>query len=130
MAVFRPEFEGELTLESVPDDWTTRIQRRLEEGLLAAGHRGRRTDYRVEAMETDSIAFASRGFLTREVHAYGPRVPAMFWGMISFWGVFFPWLGSAFHRRFAEKALRRILSETLSSPTAGRSAAWAKSRVT
>ena len=64
MPLFHPEFEGELTLPSVPDDFTARIQRRLEAGLLMAGYRGPRTNYHVETMDRRSITFASSGFLT------------------------------------------------------------------
>lgn len=48
----------------------------------------------------------------REVHAY-PSGPPIFWGMLGFWSLAWPWLLTAFHRGPAERALRRILHETL-----------------
>src|SRR5207249_2375643 len=55
--------------------------------------------------------------MRREVHGhtYGPT---LFWGQISFWCLLWPWLLSAFHRGPAERALQRILRETLSGPEA------------
>lgn len=38
--------------------------------------------------------------------------------MVAFFCLAWPWLLSAFHRRFAEQALRHILRETLSGPAA------------
>lgn len=43
----------------------------------------------------------------------------MFWTMVPFWAVVFPWLLTAFHKRFAEGCLRRILTETLGPSPAG-----------
>jgi hypothetical protein len=169
--LFRPEFEGELALPSIPDDFTARIQHRLEAGLLMAGYRGPRTNYRVEAMDRHSITFASSGFLThynvglnrvsvtrpgpgrlaykvsywkwtllgvahgailtlvfvalyalmpgmrRDIDAYRYG-PALFWSMVASWCLVWPWLLSAIHRKYVERALQRILRETLSTPGA------------
>ncbi len=169
MGLFDPRFSGEITFDRVPDDLTARIQRRLEQGLLVAGHRGPRTDYRVRFMDAQTITFAAHGFLTtynvglnevtvwrtgsnqvryevsywgwtllavahgallglaflalylfvpavqRDVAAYR-NGPLFFWGIVTFFCVVWPWLLSAFHRPFAERALQRILHETLSAP--------------
>ena len=168
MGLFRPRFEGQLTLDRVPEDMTTRIQHRLEQGLLMPGHRGPRTDYRVKAMDSQAITFASHGLLTtcnvglndvtvrrngpnqvqydvsywgwtllavaysallgllflalylfipqmrHDVHSY-PYGPLLFWSIVSFFCLVWPWILSALHRGPAEGALQRILRETLSS---------------
>jgi hypothetical protein len=64
VAPFVPEFEGELTLDPLPEDFATRIQRRVEGGLLTPG-RLDRADYQVTAKDRSGITFVARGFLTR-----------------------------------------------------------------
>ena len=162
---FLPEFEGDLALSAVPDDFVERIRRRIENGLLQPGSRAR-ADYRVRSSDRDSIVFGAEGFGTAyaiglnevrlsrvgrdqvhyqvsywrwtraavvhsaliglvlvamylwipgvkrdvELHAGGP---AIFWSMVGFWSLLWPWLLAAWHRGHAERALRRVLSETL-----------------
>ena len=160
-----PEFEGDLALGTVPDDFVERIRRRVESGLLQPGSRTR-ADYRVRSSDRDSIVFGAEGFSTayaiglnevrlsrvgrdqvhyqvsywrwtraavahsaliglvlaalyaslpgvrRDVSLY-PAGKVIFWSMVGFWGLVWPWLLAAWHRGFAERALRRVLSETL-----------------
>jgi hypothetical protein len=47
---------------------------------------------------------------TLEAYPYGPQA---FWTLVAFFGLIWPWALTAIHRRFADKALRRILQETL-----------------
>jgi hypothetical protein len=63
MAPFAPEFEGEMTFESLPDDFVDRIRQRVETGLLCPGLRAR-ADYRVSSSDRDAIHFEAHGFLT------------------------------------------------------------------
>ena len=163
MGLLQPEFEGEMTLDPLPEDFTARIRRRVESGLLVPGRR-ERADYEVTAGDRHSITFTARGFLTayniglnevtvsrggtnqiryqvsfwrwaraavfhgwilgavmtigyfvfpalrRDVERYGREV---YWGMIFLTCVLMPFLLSAFHKRFAERALVSILRETL-----------------
>ena len=160
-----PEFEGDLSLRAIPDDFVERVRRRVEGGLLQPGNRVR-ADYRVRSSDRDSIAFGAEGFATayaiglnevrlrrvgrdqvhyqvsfwrwtwaavvhgalmgvvltamylvmpsvrRDVGLY-PAGPAIFWCMVGFWGLLWPWILAAGHRGHAERALRRVLSETL-----------------
>jgi hypothetical protein len=175
MALFHPEFDGELTLESLPDDFTARIQRRVEVGLLVPGRRDR-ADYHVRSLDGRTITFAARGIATtyniglnevticrggrnqlqyhaeywgwtRIAVAHGavlgllfvacfllvPAVQmdiasyrlggALFWGMVAFWALVWPWILSAFHRGPAERALQRILREALREPLADQTTA-------
>ena len=166
MGLFRPRFEGQITLDRVPEDMTARIQRRVEAGLLMPGQRGPRTDYRVESMDSQAITFAAHGLLTtynvglnevtvrhggpnqvhyqvsywgwtllavaqgavlgvlflalylfvpqmrRDVHSYSFG-PLLFWSIVSFFCLAWPWILSSLHRGPAERALQRILRETL-----------------
>lgn len=171
MALFHPRFDGELTLDRVPEDMTDRIRRRVEEGLLVPGRRGPRADYRVESADSDAITFAAHGFLT--VYSIGlndvtvrrsgadrvryevsywrwtllalahgvamgliflalyllvpgvrddvtarPSGPVFFWSLVTLFCLAWPWILSALHCGPAERALRRILRETLSDPAA------------
>lgn len=168
MSLFRSEFEGELTLDPLPDDFADRIRRRVEAGLLIPGHR-ERADYQVTGGDRESVTFTARGFLTvynvglndvtvtrsgrgqvryqvsyqrwtRYAVAHGlimgavlavafllipsirpqvesfPRGAWAFWGSVAFWSLLWPWILSGLHRPHAERALRRILSETLNGP--------------
>lgn len=168
MALLRPEFEGELEVASLPDDFADRIRRRVESGLFIPGRRSR-ADYRVENVDRSGITFAAGGLLTayniglnvvnvqrvgadriryrvsywrwtriaalhgallgilflasyaffpfvrRDVASY-PHGAEIFWGMVFFWCVAWPWVLSAIHRGPAERALQRILRETLVGP--------------
>ena len=61
--LFTPEFQGQITLEDLPDDFVQRLERRIETGLLVAGQRSR-ADYRVLSSDRDGITFGAKGFLT------------------------------------------------------------------
>jgi hypothetical protein len=50
--------------------------------------------------------------LRHEIESY-PIGSTLFWGMVLFWSVAWPWLLTAFHRPFAARALERILREEL-----------------
>lgn len=41
---------------------------------------------------------------------------AIFWGMVAWWGVAWPWVMGLFHRGPAERCLRNILSEVDAAP--------------
>jgi hypothetical protein len=163
---FRPEFDGQLTLEPLPDDFAERIERRVVDGLFVPGRRDR-ADYHVTAKDRDAITFEARGFLTTwnvglnvvtvrrsgrdqiryHVSYWGwtrfavllgaglglvlatcylavphlvwdiasnPSHRPIFWAMVAFWSLLWPWLLTALHRRPVEMALQRILRETLS----------------
>ena len=166
MRLFHPMFAGQLTIDRLPDDFTARLQRRVEEGLFSPGHRGR-ANYRVRSVDANAITFQAEGLpttynvglnevsvwragpdqiqyhvsywgwtriavmhaavigialtlcylmmpaLRREVSEF-PLGPALFWGMVGFWSLAWPWILSAVHRGPAERALRRILRVTLS----------------
>ena len=63
MGPFLPVFDGELTLDPLPEDFATLIQRRVETGLLAPGHR-ERADYQVTTKDRSGLTFVSRGLPT------------------------------------------------------------------
>ena len=63
MSPFVPEFEGEITLDPVPEDFVARLARRVEAGFLSPGMRSR-ADYRVASSDRDSITIRAHGFLT------------------------------------------------------------------
>ena len=63
MGPFVPEFEGEMTFESLPEDFVDRLRQRIETGLLSPGLRTR-ADYRVTSSDRDAIRFEAHGFLT------------------------------------------------------------------
>src|SRR5215471_1781390 len=63
MRPFAPEFEGEITFETLPDDFVDRLRQRVETGLLCPGIRTR-ADYRVASSDRDAIHFEAHGFLT------------------------------------------------------------------
>ena len=63
MGAFSPAYDGVIEVGAVPDDFTDRMARRVETGLLSPGSR-RRADYFVRSRSTDAISFAARGFWT------------------------------------------------------------------
>ena len=170
MRPFAPEFEGEMTFASLPDDFVERIRQRVATGFLCPGVRAR-ADYRVDAADRDQIRIEAHGFLTSyniglneiTVRKGGPnrlRYQVRYWrwtwfavvnslvpgliivltaacypemrsayttapgglpavaGILGFFSLVWPWLLTAFHRRFAERALQRILRETLAGAPA------------
>lgn len=170
-----PQFEGHLTLDPLPEDFATRIQRRVESGLLAPGRRDR-ADYEITSKDRNGLTFVARGLpttynvglnevtvgrsganriryqvsywgWTRIAVAHGfllaaalvaafalyPPIrrdvaeyrygPPLYWGMAAFWSLLWPWMLSAFHKPHAERALRRILGETLGARPADREVA-------
>lgn len=166
-----PAFDGDLTFSTLPEDFATRIQRRVESGLLAPGSRVR-AEYEIMAKDRNGLTFVSRGLPTTynlglnevtisrsgpnriryQVFYWGwtrvalvhglllgvtmaaafalvpdvrgavasfPMGPVLFWGNVGFWSLVWPLVLSAMHRPHAERALRRILGETLGpSPAA------------
>src|SRR5437867_3873512 len=166
MNPFIPEFEGELELARIPDDFVTRVRRRVEAGLFLAGSRNR-ANYSVRSAGRDEIAFGADDFLTaynvglndvsvrrrgsgalryhakywrwtwsavahgailgtillicalvvpdmrRQVDSY-PFGAYLFGGILIFFSLLWPWLLTAFHRKYAEQALRRILTDVMS----------------
>ncbi len=168
---FVPEFQGQIRLEHLPDDFVERIARRVETGLLVPNNRTR-ANYRVLASDRDSISFAAEGFFTqynvglnrvtvrradasqldyqcvfwgwtgyalahgavmgllfvavyalsaeirREI-ATRPLGPAMFWSLVGFFSLLWPWLLAVIHRGTARQVLERILRETMASPGGG-----------
>lgn len=166
MNPFIPEFDGQLELARIPDDFIARIRKRVEEGLLLRGNR-RRANYAVRSAGSDEITFGAEDFLTaynvglndvsvrrsgahtvsyhvtfwrwtwtavahgailglvflisflfvqelrRDVAAYD-NGPLMFWGIVVFFCLLWPWILTAIHRKFAEKALQHILRDVMS----------------
>ena len=52
-----------------------------------------------------------------QAYRYGPL---LLWSHVGFWGVAWPWILTAFHKRFASRCLERILREVLQPPTPAR----------
>jgi len=170
MVSFVPEFEGEMTFASLPDDFVERLRLRVDAGLLCPGVRAR-ADYRVQSSDRDAIRIEAQGFLTQYnvglneitvtrggpnrlcyqvrfwrwtwyavgnsllpglmlvmASAWSPEVRAAYTaapgglpavvGILGFFSLAWPWLMTAIHRRFAERALQRILRETLAGAPA------------
>jgi hypothetical protein len=168
---FAPEFEGEIEIAGLPEDFFTRMARRVERGLFPA-RTPDRTRYRVLERSVEGMAFAAEGFWTayavglnqvalrrvgRERIAYHVRYgrwtryavvhaaliggilvglyalvpqmrrdvtttrngPVLFWGLIAFFALAWPWLLTAIHRPNAARMLERILRE-VAAGTAGR----------
>ena len=166
MNPFIPEFEGDLELARIPDDFVARVRKRVEAGLFLPGSRSR-ANYSVRSAGRDDITFRADDLLTAynvglndvSVRRRGPSalhyhakywrwtwsavahgailglilvlcattIPDMrqqidsypfglflFLGIGVFFSLLWPWLLTALHRKFAEKALRRILSEVMS----------------
>ena len=165
MNPFIPEFEGDLEVARVPDDFVVRLRKRVEEGLFRPGKRAR-ANYSVRSAGPDEISFGADDFLTacsvglnevtvrragatfvhyratfwrwtwtavahgavigaillvfavtlrtmrRQIAAYSYG-PILFGSLVVFFGILWPWILAAIHRRFAEKSLRRILGEVL-----------------
>ena len=63
MGLFVPVFEGHLTVDPLPEDFATLIQRRVESGLLAPGRRDR-ADYEIISKDRSGLSFVARGLLT------------------------------------------------------------------
>lgn len=63
MGLFAPEFDGQLTLERLPEDFAARIRRRVDDGLFVPGSR-HRADYRIMTLDRNTITFVAAGFLT------------------------------------------------------------------
>jgi len=165
MNPFIPEFEGELELARIPDDFVARMRKRVEAGLLWPGIRSR-ANYSVRSAGRDEINFGADDLLTaynvglndvsvRRQGSNAVHYHATFWrwtwtavahgailgtiivvcafvvpdmrrqidttpsglylfaGLLVFFSLLWPWILTAFHRKFAEKALRRILSEVM-----------------
>ena len=45
-----------------------------------------------------------------------PYNPLLFWVQLGFWGLAWPWILTAVHKRFAARCLERILREVLQAP--------------
>jgi hypothetical protein len=58
-----PEFEGELAVERVPDDFIARLEHRVVDGLLIPGRRAR-ANYEVRSSSHDALTFEAADFLT------------------------------------------------------------------
>lgn len=166
MGLLTPEFAGQVTVDRLPDDFVSRIRKRVEDGLLSPGRRTR-ADYRVHSVGRDEIRFGAAGLptaynvglnevtvvrsrpdrvryrvsyrrwartavlhgallglvfligfsampaLRRDVDSY-PHGRLLFWAIVGFFSLAWPWLLVAMHRPAAERALQRILRETLS----------------
>ena len=63
MGLFNAQFEGRVQLESVPEDFSERMARRVASGLLAAGNRAR-ANYAVRLVESDTVSFGAEDALT------------------------------------------------------------------
>jgi hypothetical protein len=58
-----PQFEGEIRVDRLPEDFVTRLRQRVERGLLVPGNRSR-ANYRVRSEDSQGIRFGAEGFLT------------------------------------------------------------------
>ena len=167
MGLFSPEYAGTIVFKALPDDYTDRIARRVETGLLVPGSR-RRANYVVRAKSREAVSFSAVGFWTAynlglndvEVRGAGPnrvdyhgsfrrwalyatinslalatviligllvlpgardQVSRYTWGwlyigaLLAFFGLVWPWLLVAMHRRFVPRALERIVREAVAS---------------
>lgn len=63
MGMFTPEFDGQITVERLPDDFAARIQRRVEEGLFVPGRRDR-ANYKVTSRDQNTVSFVAEGLAT------------------------------------------------------------------
>ena len=64
MGVFTPEFDGQVKVERLPDDFAARIRQRVEDGLFVPGRRDR-ANYRVTRIDRDTVSgFAPTGTQT------------------------------------------------------------------
>ena len=167
MSAFSPTYEGTIDVPTLPSDFTDRIARRVETGLLVPGSR-RRANYVVSSKSADSVAFTAIGFWTAYniglndvmLQRAGPKsigyqgrfwrwatfaavqafvialvilavilflpsaraqVNADSWGwlfiaiLLAFFGLIWPWILVAMHRRFAARALERIVRQVVTA---------------
>jgi len=63
MGLFAPVFEGHLTVDPLPEDFASILQRRVESGILAPGRRDR-ADYEITSKDRSGLTFVARGLLT------------------------------------------------------------------
>ena len=165
MGLFSPSYDGTIEIMPLPSDFTDRIARRIENGLLNPGSR-RRANYVVRSKSGDAISFSAVGFWTAynvglnevELRRAGPNsiayhgsyrrwatyvviqalvvvaaiifvilvvpsgrddVARYSWGwwylgaLLVFFGLVFPWLMVAMHRRFAARALEGIVRQAV-----------------
>ncbi len=164
---FSPEYSGTIEFKALPDDYTDRIARRVETGLLVPGSR-RRANYVVRAKSREAVSFSAVGFWTAynlglndvEVRGAGPNrvdyhgsfrrwalyaainslalstviiigllvwpgardeVSRYSWGwpfigvLLAFFGLVWPWLLVALHRRLVPRTLERIVREAVAA---------------
>jgi len=167
MGWFSPAYNGTIEMQDVPNDFTDRIQRRVESGLLVPGSRSR-ANYVVCEKSPNRIRFMADDFLT----AYNVGLNSVvlqrdspttvtyhgqFWRwaiyavvqalviatvvllavlavpgardqvssyrggwiylgvLLAFFGLAWPWILVALHRRFAARALERIVRQTVAA---------------
>ena len=67
------------------------------------------------ALSVVAVTFSSGQEI--QAYRYGRQ---LFWSYIGFWGVAWPWILTAFHKRFASRCLEGILREVLQSPAPAR----------
>ncbi len=165
--MFTPAYDGTIEMDTVPGDFTDRIERRVEAGLLVPGKRTR-ANYVVCSKSPEEIRFMANDFLTaynvglnnvvlrrsgQHTIAYrgkfwrwtiyavvqalvlatlillgllvvpGAReqVSSYSWGwlyiatLLVFFGLVWPWVLVAIHRRFAARALERIVRQAVAA---------------
>ena len=61
--MFLPQFDGVLVVDAVPPDFTARLERRVNEGLLVRGSHVR-ADYHVQRVTPDEIRFRAGSLWT------------------------------------------------------------------
>jgi hypothetical protein len=163
MGQLLPRFEGEIEIPSLPPDFPSRMERRVELGLFVKGSRSR-ANYRVVARDENGVEFQAADVSTainlglndvvlrrsapgriayrvtyrtwtgyvvaigatvgivlalgyflipvmRQAIGSRPGAPAFFWTALAFWGLLWPWILTGLHKRFAARALERILRD-------------------
>ena len=167
MGFFSPAYSGTIELATVPSDFTEKIARRVETGLLSPGSR-RRANYVVCSKTAQAITFMAVGFLTAyniglnyvvldrsgdrgisyRVRYWRWAIYAAIQGLLVasavliavlllpggraqvesysggwiflgvllvFFGLIWPWLLVAMHKRFAARFLERIVREAVAT---------------
>ena len=167
MGVFSPAYKGTIELETVPSDFTDRIEHRVESGLFVPGNRSR-ANYVVCNKSPDEIRFMADDFLTaynvglndvvlKRGGQHSIAYRGKFWrwaiyavvqslilatllllallavpgareqvssysggwiyigALLVFFGLVWPWILVAMHRRFAARALERVVRQAVAA---------------
>jgi hypothetical protein len=167
MGFFSPVYGGAIEMETIPSDFTDRIERRVESGLFIPGSRSR-ANYVVCNKEADEIRFMANDFVTaynvglndvvlKRSGQHTITYRGKFWRwaiyaaaqalviatlillallaapgardqissyrfgwvyigvLLVFFGLIWPWILVALQRRFAPRALERIVRQAIAA---------------